>query len=111
MTTLNDCLDLYADYQTEIENDKIEGYRLKEAPCLSEEITSKRATEYMLKYDGRLRRVYNFEQASGTSRMYINTDGGYWKRFLTEEAVAMLIAGNPSYERLTLVAQLVRVAA
>lgn len=105
MTSLNDCLDLFAPYQTEIDNTKIEAYGLKEAPCLKEEITSKRSTEYMLKYDGFTRRVYNFEQESGTSRMYINTDGGYYKRFLTEEAVTMLTHGQPSYDQMTPVAR------
>jgi hypothetical protein len=104
----NDYIDLYD--QAEIDNDKIEGYCFKTAPCLSAEITSMRATEYMLKYDGRLRRVYNFEQARGTSRMYVKVDG-YWTLFLTEEAVTMLTYGQPKYDELTYVAQDVRVAA
>jgi hypothetical protein len=111
MTRLNDCIDLFSEHQTEIENHKIQAYGLKTAPVLDAEITSARATEYMLKYDGFTRRVYNFEQESGTSRMYINTDGGYYKRFLTDEAEAMLTRGNPSYDKMTLVAQFVKVAA
>jgi hypothetical protein len=111
MTRLNDVLDLFAPYHTEIDNSKIEGYGCKLAPCLSAEITSKRATEYVIKYDGRVRRVYNFEQESGTSRMYLRTDGGHFMRFLTEEAVTMLTYGEPHYHELTYVAQGVRVAA
>lgn len=111
MTRLNDCIDLFAPYQTEIDNSKIEAYGCREAPVLSEEITSKRATEYVMRYDGHQRRVYNFEQESGTSRMYVNTDGGYFKRFLTEEAVTMLTHGNPGYGALTPVAARVMVEA
>lgn len=111
MSSLNDIIDLYSEHQTEIDNTKIEAYGFKQAPCLSAEITSKRATEYIIKYDGRVRRVYNFEQESGNGRMYIKTDGGYWMRFLTEEAVAMLTYGEPHYDELTYVAQDVKVAA
>lgn len=109
MTRLTDILDL--NNQTEIDNSKIEGYGFKAAPCLRAEITISRATEYVLKYDGFTRRVYNWEQENGESRMYVKTDGGYFYRFLTEEAVTMLTHGNPSYDGLTYVAQSVKVAA
>lgn len=109
MTRINDCISL--NKQTEIDNSKIEAYGLRTAPVQTAEITSARATEYVMKYDGFTRRVYNFEQESGSSRMYVNTDGGYFKRFLTEEAEAMLTRGNPSYDRMTMVAQSVSVLA
>lgn len=111
MSSLNDIIDLYSEHQTEIENGKIEAYGFRMAPCLTQDITINRATEYIIKYDGQVLRVYNWEQSGGDSRMYIKTDGGYWRRFLTEEAVAMLTYGEPHYGELTYVAQGVKIAA
>ena len=109
MTVLtNNTLDL--SIQPELDFSLIEAYGYREAPCLSEEITINRATEFVLKINGFNRRVYNFEQTSGNSRMYVKM--GYAERlFLPEEAVTMLTYGNPSYGELTPVAQAVTVAA
>ncbi len=106
--TLNDIIDLSA--QQEFDFDHIEAYGCRQAPCLTEEITINRATEYVLKIGGYQRRVYNWEQSGGNSRMYVKLGWGE-RFFLPEDAVAMLHHGEPHYGELTAVAQAVKVAA
>jgi hypothetical protein len=100
MTRLSDIIDL--NNQRELEFHRIEAYGLKEAPCLRAQVTTMRATEYMVKVDGKRRRVYNHEQENGNGRMYVKVDG--LNLFLTEEADTMLTRGNPSYDKMTAVA-------
>jgi hypothetical protein len=99
-TTLNDIIDLTI--QPEMDTAKVSAYGFKQAPCLPEEVTVNRATEYMVRYDGRNRRVYNWEQSGRDGRMYIKADG--MKLFVTDEVETMLTYGNPSYDRMTPVA-------
>lgn len=100
--TLNDVIDLSA--QQEFDFNRIEAYGCRQASCLSEAITINRATEYVLKIDGYQRRVYNWEQSGGTSRMYVKL--GFGERyFLPEDAVNMLTYGQPDYGDLKQVAQ------
>jgi hypothetical protein len=106
--TLNDIIDLSA--QQEFDFSLIEGYGCRQAPCLTEEITINRATEYVLKINGYQRRVYNWEQSGGNSRMYVKLGWGE-RFFLPEDAVRMLHYGEPHYGELTPVAQAVKVAA
>lgn len=100
MTRLSDVIEL--NNQRELEPHKVTAYGFKMAPCLSAEITTRRATEYMVRVENRNRRVYNHEQAGGTSRMYVKVDG--LNLFLHEDTELMLTHGNPSYERMTAVA-------
>lgn len=100
MTRLSDIIDLNT--QRELEPEKVTAYGFKAAPCLREEITTRRATEYMVKVDGRNRRVYNYEQENGNGRMYVKVDG--LNLFLNEATETMLTHGNPSYEKMTAVA-------
>lgn len=105
---INDYIDLSA--QPELDFNLIEAYGCREAPCLSEEVTINRATEYVLRVNGYNRRVYNFEQTGRDGRMYVLQGNG--KRFfLPEEAVTMLTYGSPYYGVLTPVAHSVTVAA
>lgn len=105
MTRLSDIIDL--NDQRELDTAKVTAYGFKMAPCLRAEITVARATEYMVRYDGRDRRVYNWEQENGDGRMYIKADG--LNLFVTEDVETMLTHGNPSYERMTAVAGTVTV--
>jgi hypothetical protein len=100
--TLNDIIDLSV--QQELDFNVIEAYGCRQAPCLTEDITINRATEYVLKINGYQRRVYNWEQSGGPGRMYVKQGWGE-RFFLPEAAVTMLTNGNPSYGDLTPVAQ------
>lgn len=106
--TLNDIIDLSA--QQEFDFNLIEGYGCRQAPCLTEEITINRATEYVLKINGYTRRVYNFEQSGREGRMYVKLGWGE-RFFLPEDAVTLLTHGQPTYDGLKLVAHSVKVAA
>jgi hypothetical protein len=106
--TLNDIIDLSA--QQEFDFNLIEAYGCRAAGVLTEEITINRPTEYILKINGYQRRVYNFEQSGGSSRMYVKLGWGE-RYFLPEAAVHMLTYGNPQYGELTTVAHAVTVAA
>lgn len=106
--TLNDIIDLSA--QKEFDFDLIEAYGCRPAPCMRQEITINRATEYMLVIGGKPLRVYNWEQSGGNSRMYIKDQWGT-KLFLPEDAVTLLTYGQPTYDGLKFVAQSVTVAA
>lgn len=100
--TLNDIIDLSE--QPEFDFNLIESYGCRIAPCIRQEITINRATEYMLVVGGKPLRVYNWEQSGGNSRMYIKDQWGN-KLFLPEEAVNLLTYGKPEYSHMKLVAQ------
>jgi len=105
--TLNDIIDL--SIQPELDFSKIEAYGCRMAGCQTDGITINRATEYVLRIGGYQRRVYNWEQSGGNSRMYVKTGWGE-RSFLPEEAVTLLTYGKPEYGTLKLVAHSVQVA-
>lgn len=84
---------------------KVEAYGLETAP-LSNYVTQSRkiASEYVIKYEGKKRRVY-----SGTDRkdMFVIVKGA--ETSLPQEIENMLTYGNPQYHDLKLVAQSVAV--
>lgn len=106
--TLNDIIDLSA--QQEFDFSLIQAYGCRAAGAQPEGISINRATEYVLRIGGYQRRVYNWEQSGGNSRMYVKLD---WSEryFLPEEAVQLLTHGQPDYGDLKLVAHSVKVAA
>lgn len=106
-TTLNDIIDLSE--QPELDADAVTAYGLKQAPCQREEVTINRQTEYMLTVSpfGKTVRVFNFEQGTGNSRMYVKDNYGT-RLFLPEEVETMLTYGKPSYAHMTQVAQSVQ---
>jgi hypothetical protein len=88
-----------------IELDKVEAFGLETAPLANYVSQSRKiASEYILKYAGKRRRVY-----SGTDQpdMFVIVSGVETK--LPAEVEAMFKHGNPSYNRLTPVAQSVTV--
>lgn len=102
--TLNDIIDLHADYQPTIDFGLVEAYGNRMGACINAEISINRQTEYVIQYAGKRCIVYNWEQSGGDSRMYIKDQWGT-KLFLTEDAVNMLTYGNPEYSHMKLVAQ------
>lgn len=108
--TLNDIIDLSD--QLELDAAEVTAYGLRQAPCLRQDITINRATEYMLTVAsfGKTVRVFNFEQSGREGRMYVKDNYGT-RLFLPEEIVTMLTHGQPWYDKMTPVASSVKVAA
>jgi len=87
----------------------VTAYGLETAPCATYVKHSKMiATEYIVKFAGKKRRVYNWITEDGRSKMYVLWHGA--AAFVTDEIEAMLTRGNPSYDGWTMVAQSVTVA-
>lgn len=94
----------------ELDNEKVEAYGCEMAPLVNYLNYSKKiASEYVLKYAGKKRRVYSWLNIFGRTRMYVLVNGV--ETFVTPEIETMLTYGNPQYSHLTPVAQAVTVAA
>lgn len=106
--TLNDIIDLSD--QPELDAAEVTAYGLRQAPCMGQDITINRATEYMLTVWGKTVRVFNFEQSGREGRMYVKDAYGH-RHFLQEETETMLTRGNPSYDHMTQIAVSVKLAA
>jgi hypothetical protein len=88
----------------------VTAYGCKSAPLVDYVNHSKKvATEYVIQFAGKTRRVYNWVLPSGDSKMYVMWHGA--ATFVTDEIETMLTRGNPQYDQLTPVAQSVKVAA
>lgn len=87
----------------------VAAYGCKAAPVVDYVNHSQKvATEYVIKFAGKTRRVYNWVLPSGESKMYVMWHNA--AAFVTDEIEAMLTYGKPSYDHLTPVAQAVKVA-
>jgi hypothetical protein len=93
-----------------LDNEKVEAYGCEMAPLVNYHNYSKKiASEFVLKYAGKKRRVYSWLNVFGKDRMYVFVNGV--ETFVTPEIETMLHYGQPSYDYLTPVAQSVKVAA
>ena len=89
-----------------LEISAVEAYGLEAAPLVNYVDHSKKiASEYVIKSDGKKRRVYSWLTEGGKDAMYVLRNGTY--NFLSPEVEGMLTHGNPQYDRLTQVAQTV----
>lgn len=89
-----------------LEMDAVEAYGMEPAPLVNYVSHSKKiASEYVIKTGGRKYRVYSWLADAGLQAMYILKGGT--ETILSVHVEDMLTKGNPSYERLTPVAQAV----
>ena len=82
----------------------VTAYGLETAPCVNYVTHSRKiATEYIVRFAGKKRRVYNWIKENGESRMYVIWHGT--EAFVSDEIETMLTRGNPQYSGWTQVAQ------
>ena len=96
------------DTAPKIDTALVEAYGCEMAPLVNYANYSKKiASEFVIKYAGKKRRVYSWLTIFGKDAMYVLVKGV--ETFLPPEVETMLFHGKPSYDQMTPVAATVAV--